>query len=144
MLKQLSGNYGTNRMDLVKSLNRQIAGWARLLSIHRLHGDPILQARSYRFLKTRILAARKCRRGFRSLMRDHVRAPKPGQAKTWVLQGRNSRGWYGAVALRHLITSSKGRFTWRSPLGNPYIMRDKTRRTSESRYADVAFAMSDA
>ena len=48
--------------------------------------------------------ARKYRRGFRSLMREHVRAPEPGQAKTWVLQGQNSRGWYGATgasASRH-------------------------------------------
>ena len=28
LVKQLSSNYGMNRMDLVESLNRQIAGWA--------------------------------------------------------------------------------------------------------------------
>jgi RNA-directed DNA polymerase len=88
--------------------------------------------------------AHKYRRGLRSLMRDHIRAPEPGQATTWVLQVRNSRGWYGAVALRRLVTSRKGRFTWRTPTENPYILRDETRRTIESRYADVAFAMSNA
>ena len=75
-------------------------------------------------------------------MRDHVRAPEAGRAKTWVLQGQNSRGWYGEVALRRLVTSRKGRFEWRNPEGNPYILRDEIRRTIESRYADVAFAMS--
>ena len=76
-------------------------------------------------------------------MRDHVRAPEAGRAKTWVLQGQNSRGWYGEVALRRLVTSRKGRFEWRNPEGNPYILRDEIRRTIESRYADVAFAMSN-
>lgn len=66
-----------------------------------------------------------------------------GRAKTWVLQGRNSRGWYGGVALRRLVTSRKGRFEWRNPEGNPYIPRDEIRRTIESRYADVAFALSN-
>jgi hypothetical protein len=42
-----------------------------------------------------------------------------------------------------LVTSRKGRFTWRSPSENPYIMRDDM-RTIESRYTDVAFAMSNA
>ena len=88
--------------------------------------------------------ARKYRRGSTSLMRDYVRRSEPGRAKTWVLEGQNSRGWYGAVALRRLVTSRKGQFRWRNPLENPYILRDKTRSTIESRYPDVAFAMSNA
>jgi hypothetical protein len=48
------------------------------------------------------------------------------------------------VALRRLVTSRKGRFTWRTPSENPYIVRDEKRRTIESRYGDVAFAMSNA
>jgi hypothetical protein len=48
------------------------------------------------------------------------------------------------VALRRLVTSRKGRFTWRTPTENPYILRDETRSTIESRYADVAFAMSNS
>lgn len=76
-------------------------------------------------------------------MRDHVRSPEPGRAKTWVLQGRNDRGLYHEVALRRLVTSRKGRFTWCSPAENPYILRDDARRTIESRYVDVAFALSN-
>lgn len=33
-------------------------------------------------------------------------------------------------------------FTWRTPGGNPYIFRGEKRHTIESRYIDVAFAMS--
>ena len=77
-------------------------------------------------------------------MRRCVRASEPRRAKTWLLEGQNSRGWYGAVALWRLITSRKGQFRWRSPSENPYILRDEIRSTIESRYADVAFAMGNA
>lgn len=75
-------------------------------------------------------------------MRDHVRAPEPGRAKTWVLKGQSNRGWYGELALRHLITSRKGQFRWRNADGN-YLIRDENRTLFESRYADVAFALSN-
>lgn len=75
-------------------------------------------------------------------MRDHVCEPEPGQAKTWVVEGRNSRCWYGAIALRRFITSRKGQFKWRTSSENSYIVRGEARRTIESHYADVAFAMS--
>jgi hypothetical protein len=88
--------------------------------------------------------ARKYRRGFPSLMREHVRAPEPGRATTWVLKGQNSRGWYGEQALRRLVTSRKGQFRWRNPEGNPYLIRDEHRTFLESRYAHVAFAFSNA
>jgi hypothetical protein len=64
-------------------------------------------------------------------------------AKTWVLKGQNSRGWYGELALRRLITSRKGQFRWRTPEENPYLIHDESRKLFESRYADVAFAFSN-
>jgi Integrase core domain len=38
------------------------------------------------FWKLGYWLARKYRRGFRPLMRDHVRSPEPGRAKTWMLK----------------------------------------------------------
>ena len=140
---QLSGNYGMNRMDLMESLNRQIAGWAAFYQYTDFTATMFRKLDRTVVRKFGYWLARKYRRGFRSLMRDYIRAPEPGQATTWVLQGQNSRGWYGAVALRRLVTSRKGCFTWGTPSENPYIMRDETCRTIESRYADVAFAMSN-
>jgi hypothetical protein len=96
------------------------------------------------FWKLGYWLVRKYRRGFPSLMREHVRAPELGRATTWVLKGQNSRGWYGAKALRRLVTSHKGQFRWRTPEGNPYLIRDEHRTFLESRYADVAFALSNA
>jgi RNA-directed DNA polymerase len=61
----------------------------------------------------------------------------------WVLQGQNSRGYYGELALRRLVTSRKGWFTWRNSAENPYILRSEKRRTTESYYSEVAFALSN-
>jgi len=54
------------------------------------------------------------------------------------VKGQNSRGFYGELALGRLVTA-QGRFTWRTPSENPYILRDDGRKTIKSRYADVAF-----
>ena len=76
-------------------------------------------------------------------MREHVRAPEPGRAKTWVLKGRNSRGWYGDLTLRRFVTCHKGQFRRRTPEMNLYLIHDENRKLFESRYADVAFALSN-
>jgi RNA-directed DNA polymerase len=132
-----------NRMDLLESLNRQIAGWAAFYQYTDYTATMFVKLDRTLFWKFGYWLARKYRRGFPALMRDHVQRPEEGHAKTWVLHGQNSRGWYGAVALRRLVTSRKGRFTWHSPAENPFILRDSDRRTIESRFADVAFAMSN-
>ena len=95
------------------------------------------------FWKLGYWLARKYRCGLKSLMRDHIRAPEAGRTKTWVLQGQNSRGWYGELALRRLVTSRKGQFRWRTPEGNPYLIRDENRKVLGSHYAEVAFTLSN-
>jgi hypothetical protein len=143
LTKQLSGDYGANKMDLLESLNRQIAGWAAFYQYTDFTATMYKKLDRTVFWKLGHWLARKYRRRFPSLMRDLIAAPEPGQAKTWVLEGRNSRGWYGAVALRRLVTSRKGQFRWKTPSENPYIQRGASRRTIETCFADVAFAMSN-
>ena len=87
--------------------------------------------------------ARKIEDGVWVEGREYVRAPEPGRATTWVLKGQNSRRWYGELALRRLITSRKGQFRWRTPEENPYLIHDEHRKLFASRYADVAFALSN-
>lgn len=143
LVKQLSGNYGMNVMDLVESLNRQIAGWANFSQYTDYTATIFSKIDRTVFWKLGYWLARKYKRGFKSLMRDFVRSPEKGKAKTWVLQGQNSKGYYGELTLRRLITSRKGWFTWRNPDINPYILRTIERRTITSRYDDVAFALSN-
>jgi ketosteroid isomerase-like protein len=66
---------------------------------------------------------------------------RAGPFKFRIVSPDKARG-YGAIALRRLVTSRKGQFKWRTPSENPYIVRGEARRTIESRYADVAFAIS--
>jgi RNA-directed DNA polymerase len=143
LVKQLSADFSMNRMDMVESLNRQLAGWAAFYQYTDYTATVFRKVDHSVFWKLGYWLARKYRRSFRSLMRDHVRSPGAGRAKTWVLRGQNSRGFYGELALGRLVTSRKGRFTWRTPSENPYILRDEARKTLKSRYADVAFAMSN-
>ena len=143
LVKELSGNYSVNRMDLVESLNRQLSGWANFYQYTDYTATFFARVDRTVFWKLGHWLARKYRRGFPSLMREHVRVPEPGRAKTWVLTGQNSRGWYGELALRRLITSRKDQFRWRNPEENPYLIHDENRTLFESRYADVAFALSN-
>lgn len=144
IVKQLSGNYGANTIDVIESLNRQIAGWVNFYQYTDHTATIFSKVDRVVFWKLGYWLARKYKQGFRKLMRDHVRSPETGKAKVWVLQGRNSRGFYGQVALRRLITSRKGRFMWRNSPGNPYILRSTEQRTIESHYEEVAFALSNA
>lgn len=143
LVKQLSGDYSMNPMDLVESLNRQLAGWANFYQYTDYTASIYSKVDRTVFWKLAYWLARKYKRSFRSLMRDHVRSPEKGKAKIWVLQGQNSRGFYGELALRRLVTSRKGWFTWRNPAENPYILRPEKRRTTESYYSEVAFALSN-
>ena len=100
IVKQLSADYSMNRMDMVESLNRQIAGWANFYQYTDYTATMFSKVDRIVFWKLAYWLARKYKQGFRKLMRDNVRAPEAGKAKTWVLQGPNSRGLYGEIALR--------------------------------------------
>jgi RNA-directed DNA polymerase len=143
LVKQLSGNYSMNMMDLVESLNRQISGWANFYQYTDYTATLFSKLDRTIFWKFGYWMARKYSSGFSKLMRDHVRSPMNGKAKTWVMKGQNSRGFYGELPLRRLITSRKSKFTWRKPAVNPYILQEENRRTMKSKFADVAFALSN-
>lgn len=143
IVKELSGNYNVNRIDLMERLNRKLAGWANFYQYTDFTATYFSRVDRTVFWKLGHWLARKYRRGMPSLMREFIRAPEPGKATTWVMKGRNSHGAYGELALRRLVTSRKGQFRWRSPKGNPYLIQDKNQKRFESRYADVAFALSN-
>jgi len=143
LVKQLSGNYSVNRIDMVQGLNRLITGWANFYQYTDYTATIFSKVNRIIFWKLANWLARKYKQGFRKLMRDHVRVPELGKAKTWILRGQDSRGCYGMIALQRLVTSRKSRFLWRNPKKNPYLLSDPTRHTIESRYWDVAFALSN-
>ena len=144
LVKELSGNYSANKIDLVESLNRKLAGWANFYQFTDYTAVIYGKLDSIIFWKLAHWLARKYRTSIKSLMRQWFRYPTEGKAKTWQLFGRSGKGNLCGVALRRLVTSRKCQFRWRNPEINPYISRDEERNTVTSRYYDVAMAMSHA
>lgn len=143
LVNQLSRGYGMNPLDKIESLNRQIAGWTNFYQYTDYTATIYGKMDRIIFWKLGYWLARKYKRGFRSLIRDYVRSPGQGKASIWILKGLNGRGFYEEIALRRMITSRKGRFTWRNPVGNPYILRKEKYQMIQSYYDEVAFALSN-
>jgi hypothetical protein len=124
-------------IDKMERLNRRLAGWANFYQFTDYTAMVFRRLDRIVFWKLGYWLARKHRATLKALCRRWVRAPEAGRATTWVLHGRNSRGFAGSVALRRLVTSRKSQFRWRVPECNPYILREEERNTFESRYADL-------
>lgn len=142
LAKELSGNYSENKIDLVEKLNRQLAGWANFYRFTDYTAIMYRKVDRIVFWKLAHWLARKHRTSIKSLMRQWIKRPADGTAKTWVLFGRSGKGHLCGVTLRRLVTSRKDQFRWRNPPINPYLLTDDDRSTVTSRYRDVAMAMS--
>jgi group II intron reverse transcriptase/maturase len=142
LVKELSGNYSVNKIDMVESLNRKLAGWANFYQFTDYTAVMYGKLDRIVFWKLARWLARKYRTSVKSLIRDWVRRPANGTAKIWHLFGRSGKGNLCGVTLRRLVTSRKCQFRWRNPEVNPYIPRAEERNTVTSRYYDVAMAMS--
>ncbi|MFH1485508.1 MAG: group II intron reverse transcriptase/maturase [Chloroflexota bacterium] len=144
LVKELSSNYSVNKIDMVEILNRKLAGWATFYQFTDYTAVMYGKLDRIVFWKLAHWLARKYRTSIKALMRQWVRHPATGQAKTWVFFGRSGKGNLCGAALRRLVSSRKCQFRWRNPAVNPYIVRNDERNTVTSRYRDVAMAMSHA
>ena len=144
LVEELSGNYSVNKIDMVESLNRKLAGWANFYQFTDYTAVIYGKLDRIVFWKLARWLARKYRTSIKSLMRQWVRRPADGSAKIWMLFGRSGNGNLCGVKLRRLVTSRKCQFRWRIPEINPFITREEERNTVTSRYDDVAMALSHA
>ncbi len=142
LVRELSGNYSVNKIDMVESLNRKLAGWANFYQFTDYTAVMYGKLDRIIFWKLAHWLARKYRTSIKSLMRQWIRRPADGKAKTWQLFGRSGNGNLCGITLRRLVTSRKAQFRWRNPEVNPYITRVEERNTVTSRYRDVAMALS--
>jgi hypothetical protein len=143
LVKELTGNYSVNKIDMVERLNRVLAGWANFYQFTDYTAMVFQRLDRIVFWKLGHWLASKYRATLKAILRRWVRAPETGRATTWVLGGVNSRGIRSGITLRRLVASRKGQFRWRLPEGNPYILREEKRNTFESHYSDLVFAMSN-
>ena len=144
LAKELSGNYSVNKIDMMESLNRRLAGWANFHQFTDYTATMYRKLDSIIFWKMAHWLAKKYRTSIKKLMRRQFRRPAESQAKTWLLYGRSGNGNLCGIALRRLVGSPKRQFRWRNPAANPYILRESPRSTVTSRYRDVAMAMGHA
>jgi len=141
LVEALSGNHEVAPVDMIDSLNRQLAGWAAFYKFTDFTARTFRRIDTVMFWKLAHWLAHKYRSRIKPLMRKWYRAPVPGQTKTWLVFGRNQRGDPIGKGLRRLVSSPKAQFRWRNPERNPYIARDEHRTTVTSRYRDVAMAL---
>lgn len=142
--KTLSGNHSVSTVDMIASLNRQLAGWAAFYKFTDFTAYVFRRIDHVVFWKMAHWMGHKYRCRIKLLMRKWYRPPEPGKAKTWLVFGRNERGDAIGKALKRLVTSPKAQFRWRNPERNPYIFRKENRSTVTSNYHDVAMAMGQA
>ena len=107
LVKELSGNYSANKIDLVESLNRRIAGWANFYQFTDYTAIMYGKLDSIIFWKLAHWLARKYRTSIKKLMCKLFRRPAEGQAKTWLLFGSSGNGNLCGIALRRLVGSPK-------------------------------------
>lgn|GEM_PF-1077310 len=141
LIEALSGNHEVAAVDMIDSLNRQLAGWAAFYRFTDFTARTFRRIDTVVFWKMAHWLAQKYRSHIKPLMRKWYRTPEIGQSKTWLIYGRSNQGKAVGKALRRLVTSQKMQFRWRNPERNPYIFRDELRNTVTSRYHDVAMAM---
>jgi len=145
LVKELSGNYSVNKIDMVESLNRKVVGWAYFYQFADYTATTYNNLDRIIFWKLGHWLARKYKTPLKHLIRQWCKSVSTGKAKTWTLYGRNGMGRQCGVSLERLVSSRKCQFLWRNPSGNPYMFNvDERRNVYESFYADVAFALSNA
>ncbi|MCT2401956.1 MULTISPECIES: group II intron maturase-specific domain-containing protein [Novosphingobium] len=141
LVETLSGNHEIATVDMIDSLNRQLASWAAFYKFTDFTARTFRRIDTVAFWKMAHWLAQKFRSRIKPLMRKWYRVPEIGHSKTWLIYSRSNQGNAVGKALRRLVTSQKLQFRWRNPERNPYIYRDELRNTVTSRYHDVAMAM---
>ncbi len=76
LVKELSGNYSVNRIDMVEGLNRKLAGWANFYQFTNYTAVMYGKMDRIVFWKLAHWLARKYRTSIKSLMRRYVRRPE--------------------------------------------------------------------
>ncbi|WP_456153878.1 group II intron maturase-specific domain-containing protein [Roseibium aggregatum] len=141
LTETLSGNHSVSTVDMIASLNRQLAGWAAFYKFTDFRAYVFRRIDHVVFWKLAHWLGHKYRCRIKPLMRKWFRPPEPGKAKTWLVYGRNKHGEAIGKDLQRLVSSPKAQFRWRNPEVNPYIFRSENRSTVTSRFNDVAMAM---
>ena len=142
IVKELSANYDVDKLIMIERLNRKIRGWANFYQFTDFVAIVFSKMDRIIFWKFGYWLARKYRVGLRELIKKWVRYPKGRDGKTWYVHGRGRTGIATAAALHRMVGNGKKQFRWKTAKVNPYLEKVDERKIFESRYHDVAMAMS--
>jgi RNA-directed DNA polymerase len=135
----LSGNYSTNKIDMIKQLNYKIIGWSNFYQFTDYTAMVYSKLDRIIFWKFAHWLGVKYKSSLKSQMKNSIH--KVGNAKTWRLSGMDSQGrYYIGVPLSRLVSSKKLVFKWRNPV-NPYLPEEEA-NSYHATYKQVAMAMS--
>lgn len=142
VVKELSGNYDVDKLKMIESLNRKIRGWSNFYQFTDFVAVMYSKMDRILFWKMGYWLSRKYRLNLRGVIKRWVRYPKKGNAKTWVVYGRGHTGKGCSATLLRMCGTGKKQFRWKTPSGNPYLKTPEPAKIFESKYRDVAMAMS--
>lgn len=109
LTETLSGNHSVSTVDMIVSLNRQLAGWAAFYKFTDFTAYVFRRIDHVVFWKVAHWLGHKYRSRIKPLMRKGYKAPEAGKAKTWLVYGRTERGDAIGKALHRLVSSPRRR-----------------------------------
>jgi RNA-directed DNA polymerase len=142
MVSELSGKHHIDKLEMLSSINRKVRGWANFYQYTDFTSMMFNKMDQIIFWKLGYWLARKYRLSLKQLIKRWVRYPKEGGAKTWMVFGKGSNGKVCGVTLCRMVGTIKKQFRWKTPEVNPFIIGGASAKALESRYQEIATAMS--
>lgn len=142
MVAELSGNYDVDKLKMIEDLNRKIRGWANFYQFTDFSAVMFCKMDRIIFWKLGYWLARKYRVNLKEVIKRWVKYPKDKKAKTWTVYGKGNSGRGCGATLHRMLGAGKKQFRWKTPVGNPYLAQVDPAKIFESRYREVATAMS--
>jgi hypothetical protein len=142
IVTELSDNYDVDKLKMVERLNRKIRGWSNFYQFTDFTAVMFCKMDRIIFWKLGYWLSRKYRTNLKEVIKRWVKYPKDREAKTWVVYGKGHNGNGCGATLHRMLGAGKKQFRWKTPSENPYLTKVDPTKIFESRYSEVATAMS--
>jgi group II intron reverse transcriptase/maturase len=142
IIMELSNNYDVDKLKMVERLNRKIRGWSNFYQFTDFTAVMFCKMDRIIFWKLGYWLSRKYRTNLKEVIKRWVKYPKDRNAKTWIVYGKGHNGNGCGATLHRMLGAGKKQFRWKTPSENPYLAKVDPNKIFESRYSEVATAMS--
>ncbi len=143
IVKTLSSNHQMAPEDMIDNLNSQIIGWVNFYKFADYTGKVFGNINTVIFWKLARWLAQRYRSRIKPLLRKWFRRPWDQNAKTWIINRRNSKGELVTRSLRRLRKGHNNRhFQLKTPQTNPFLRDDRTADLFYTRFGEHKMAFS--